>query len=552
MEEPISYGNLLKIKGCFNGITVNENAVDANGDKKESKASNNDHFETDRSRVLFSPFFRALQQKTQVFPLEMDRTVRTRLIHSLEVLNTGGRLARRIARDERAKENGLKGPMNRENFVCVVKNACLIHDIGNPPFGHFGETAIKRWFMNKCDAHAIHAELILPEEKEKKLTKEEERARAREEKEEYELRKKDFTYFDGNQQGIRVVMKLKPSKYGDRMNLTYQTILSAIKCPRSCRCAGNNKSKGRDDKAGYFCTEETDIQKMLDCFEFKPNKRFPLSYIMEAADDISYCMSDIDDGLKKGIISHKEFVKEIRAEWKKVRDNLSELDENVPEEFPAEVFPLPDVTENGVKPWKRYDFGREIALRWTDILIQKVAEEYWEADVQKSIREGNYTELIRKESLCGVVLNTLKNIARRKLYLASEIVNLELSGLEIISGLLNHFCMLLKLNSVAFMNIVLQRDEPGVERRIYAIIDSRFREGYKREILEKAKDVGCSINQEDMKAPIMNEKFEECINKVSFLDEWFLRAHMIVDHITAMTDDYALMQFNYFKGIITV
>jgi len=520
------YGQLLKAKRLL--------------EKDEDAGYENyDHFDSDRTRIIFSRYFRTMQQKTQVFPLEMDRTVRTRLMHSLEVSIVGGRLARQIAKNDQLLEKE-----HRDSFICVVKNACLIHDIGNPPFGHFGEAAIKGWFKENCDTYASDAGLCssLSDDERKK---------------DYESRKKDFTEFNGNQQGIRLVMRTKSATNGVPMNLTYQTILSAIKYPRSCR-AVKNKGDRKKEKAGYFCTEEANIHKALGYFGLDPDKRFCLSYIMEAADDISYCMSDIDDGLKKNIISHKEFVNEMGKELDRMDEEMKKKEEKsgltpAKEHIFRDFLPLPKIDYEYEDEGKnRYDFSREIAARWSKILIDKVARKYWE--VHEEIEKGTLRQLIADESVEGQVLAALKRIARKKLYLASEVVNLELSGLEIITGLLYHYGKLLKMKKDKFEQIVLGTDKTDVQRRIYSKVLGRFREGYKREVVEAVDRDGKLklLEKVDKKGRVTSAILKSCLSEINPLEEWFLRAHMIVDHISAMTDDYALMQFNHFKGIVKV
>lgn len=108
-------------------------------------------FESDRGRIINSPAIRRLQQKTQVFPLERNAAVRTRLTHSMEVQQVGRYIAKeilsRLKEQNRLEEYGLDaltGP-----FESIVEMACLMHDIGNPPFGHFGEAAINDWFRQR-------------------------------------------------------------------------------------------------------------------------------------------------------------------------------------------------------------------------------------------------------------------------------------------------------------------------------------------------------------------------------------------------------------------
>lgn len=463
-----------------------------------------DNYFSDRSRILFSPYFRTLQQKTQVFPLEMNRTVRTRLVHSLEVSNIGSHLARKIASslvDQKMLDSELTEP-----FILVVENACLVHDIGNPPFGHFGETAIKEWFYKNCEIYAEKAGIYSKRDTDSVS--------------DYEKCKKDFSRFDGNQQGIRILTKLRSHSVGVPMNLTYQTILSAIKYPQS---TGDTSQK---QKANFFETEKPDISLMWNHLNMEYGTRFPLSYIMEAADDIAYCLSDIDDGIEKGIITQEGFINEFQRAWKELYDDT----------------PLPVSLPNEKRTKKElYNFGREISSKWTDFLVNKVVEQYTNPEIHERIMQGRLDVLIDKNSECGFVLNTLKSIAKNHLYTADEVINLELAGLKIIRGLLDHFCVLLKLDNDEFSNLIFSstkvRNGYDIERRVFGKIGERFKRTYIAEIMADRKH---------------QENFEICYRETPKDREWFLRAHMIIDHIVAMTDDYALTQFKLAEGIISV
>lgn len=95
--------------------------------------------ESDRGRVLFSPAFRRLQQKAQVFSMEPNAAVRSRLTHSLEVSQIGRYLA-----DEIIQLLGTRlDAFYQGALVNFVEAACLMHDIGNPPFGHFGDLLMR-------------------------------------------------------------------------------------------------------------------------------------------------------------------------------------------------------------------------------------------------------------------------------------------------------------------------------------------------------------------------------------------------------------------------
>lgn len=97
-------------------------------------------FEKDFHRILSSPSFRRLQDKTQVFPLSENDFVRTRLTHSLEVLSFARSIGQSIGKkiiEEKMDENFGYEELNA--ISTILSSAALVHDIGNPPFGHFGE-----------------------------------------------------------------------------------------------------------------------------------------------------------------------------------------------------------------------------------------------------------------------------------------------------------------------------------------------------------------------------------------------------------------------------
>lgn len=183
-------------------------------------------FESDRGRIINSPAIRRLQQKTRVFPLERNAAVRTRLTHSLEVQQVGRYIAKEILsrlKEQRLLEayglDELTGP-----FESVVEMACLMHDIGNPPFGHFGEAAINDWFRQRlAPDDAAGAPLA-----QDRCTVE--ALRLQEGADELNvLRSKvrqDLCWFEGNAQGIRLVHTLM------RMNLTQAQVGCILKYTR--------------------------------------------------------------------------------------------------------------------------------------------------------------------------------------------------------------------------------------------------------------------------------------------------------------------------------
>lgn len=219
--------------------------------------------ESDKGRVINSGAFRRLQQKAQVFPLEPNASVRTRLTHSIEVSQIGRHLAQKIIE----KFGSNSGSYDKlAAFVNTIETACLLHDIGNPPFGHLGESAVKEWFGDSSD-------------------------------------QKDLAAFDGNPQGFRLMSFLAGADdFG--FNLTCTLLLSTVKYPWDL----SGRPKGK--KIGVFSTDFANYQQACEHLSWSPGRKFPFMRLMDTADEIAYSMSDLEDGLEKRIITADDLKQE--------------------------------------------------------------------------------------------------------------------------------------------------------------------------------------------------------------------------------------------------
>ncbi|MDE2153095.1 MAG: dNTP triphosphohydrolase, partial [Betaproteobacteria bacterium] len=247
-----------------------------------------DNATSDRARVLYSSPFRRLQDRAQVFSLETNAAIRSRLTHSLEVAHVGRAIASRFF-DSSYGEKFVPNHDERSALPTIVETGCLMHDLGNPPFGHFGETAIKEWFEIKEDD--VKKILGAEDSKAKKSVA-------------FKRMYADFTGFDGNAQTLRIITKLQYNidKYG--LNLTFPQIAAVIKYPWTSY--SDRRPSGK--KFGIFHTEYGTFQETWKALGLQEGQRHALAYLVEAADDISYCMSDIEDGLEKRVISWTEFI----------------------------------------------------------------------------------------------------------------------------------------------------------------------------------------------------------------------------------------------------
>ena len=120
---------------------------------KNKKTQYRTEIESDYNRIITSAALRRLQDKTQVFPLDSSDFVRTRLTHSLEVASLAKFIGKQICEEIEKTEE-----IDTHAVLEILNCASLLHDIGNPPFGHFGEQAIRKWFsdnLNKLEYNGI-------------------------------------------------------------------------------------------------------------------------------------------------------------------------------------------------------------------------------------------------------------------------------------------------------------------------------------------------------------------------------------------------------------
>ena len=437
---------------------------------------------SDRSRILYSAAFRRLQMKAQVFPLEDNAAVRSRLTHSLEVSDIGRSIARKLTMDSLAT---YLDPEVAIAFVDVVETACLMHDIGNPPFGHFGEEAVQRWFRGRGKKSYEHSTGLTDWETVIRHSG------------------ADFLNFDGNPQGFRVVSQLQ---YGLRpgMNLTFTQLFAGIKYPRSTREADKKDSSKK--KAGYFSTEEALFERMRTELGIEPGCRHPLSYIMEAADDIAYCMSDIEDGFEKDLINLEEVGRELKASWDGTK--FSRL--------------IPEAEGWGTSWEEKTKSFLKFKTAYAREMVESAAAIYV-ANHEDIICGKLAGELFGDSSDERKVLKGLKAFARKHLFRHEDVENLELAGFSIISGLLDHYGKLLELPKAKFdllVNGKWQGEELDVEWRLYNRLPKKHLHLYGL----RSKDAS------------------------SATEEWCLRAHLIIDYISGMTDRFALSTFQALGG----
>lgn len=234
------------------------------------------HFHKDHDRIIFSSAFRRLGRKTQVHPFSLNDHIHTRLTHSMEVGSLGRSLGIRIG--ELVAEQ-LPPWVTPHDIGMIVQSACLAHDIGNPPFGHAGEYAIRDWFSrHEHDARMVD---LSP------------------------LEFKDLLTFEGNAQGFRVVTRIENHLFDGGLRLTFPTLGALLKYPWG---VGYSGAKG---KFSAFLSEIDVLNALgrdlglakagINCWY-----RHPLAYLLEAADDICYAILDLEDAIELNILGFED------------------------------------------------------------------------------------------------------------------------------------------------------------------------------------------------------------------------------------------------------
>ncbi len=241
-------------------------------------------FQRDFDRIIFSSAFRRLQDKTQVFPLARNDYVRPRLTHTLEVASVGRTLGTRAG--VHVIQRHAIQQAQAADFGAIVAAACLAHDIGNPPFGHSGEDAIRDWFHRSPTSQAALAPLAMAE-------------------------REDLLNFEGNAQGFRVLTRLQNAANPGGLQLTCATLGAFSKYP--CGLAQPRPSGTAWRKFGFLQADRSQFAELAEHLGLRAVavdvwQRPPLVYLVEAADDICYCIVDIEDAYRLRQLDYREAV----------------------------------------------------------------------------------------------------------------------------------------------------------------------------------------------------------------------------------------------------
>ena len=347
-------------------------------------------FDQDYDRIIFSHPFRSLQDKTQVFPLPENDFVHNRLTHSLEVSSVGRSLGRAVGEQVLKKNETLaeKG-LSPHDFGAVVAAACLAHDIGNPPFGHAGESTISNFFKNDPKG------LFFKE----KVSKSE---------------WQDLISFEGNAQGFRLLND--PDNKG--LQCTAATLATFTKYPRS---SGSKKTPGRKSqkKYGYYQSNYPAFQKTAELTGLLPLGeqswcRHPLAFLVEAADDICYLIIDLEDATRLGLIPFEKTT-ELLAPIIGSRfdaNKLGAIEDSLQKLATLRAMAIHQLIED-----------------CSSVFIQK----------EEELLTGTFDKALTEQLPYSAALKTISSISIKEIYQSRQVIEREALGLSVLTSLVTCF-----------------------------------------------------------------------------------------------------------------
>lgn len=373
--------------------------------RKSTRNTNRDlrnEFESDYGRVVFSPAIRRMHDKTQVFPLITDDHIHTRLTHSLEVQSVAQSIGIALSNKIKFRDKFKK---KKEDLLRIIppilSTISLSHDIGNPPFGHFGEKVIGQYFKEYFAGRGKGLALT-------------------------EAQKNDFILFDGNAQGFRILTKLNPIQDKFGLNLTAGTLSAYLKYPNlsdEIDINSNSKVKNYKNKLGVFQSEKETLEFIRKETHLK-NVRNPLAFLMEAADSICYLVMDLEDGFNKSYYTFDDITKYLlkKLEGKALLETRKYI----------------NYLNKKIKKPVNKEKTKMVSLRV--FLIQQLVDlsiSRFLSNLTK-IEKGTFTEELiysKKNNLSQV----LDGFIKTNIFQQREIQSLELTGKSVLRGLLDHF-----------------------------------------------------------------------------------------------------------------
>ena len=397
-------------------------------------------FQRDFDRLIFSAPFRRMQNKTQVFPLPGSIFVHNRLTHSLEVSSVGRSLGTDVARELILRHPELASA-GLQDMGAIVSAACLAHDMGNPPFGHSGERAIRTFFSEGKGKMLTE---YMSENGDKLSEKE----------------WADLTRFDGNANTFRLLTHQFGGRRRGGFVMTYSTLASIVKYPYESSLAGKKA------KFGFFASETEDYRKIADelgiPYTFEDGAlravRHPFVYLVEAADDICYEIMDIEDAFKLRLLSNEETQTLL----------LNFFDEETQKDL---LKNYPEGTDNG----DRIAYLRSCVINSLENACVDIFMTH-ETEILAGTFQGSLISHLPEH--LKTAYKTCEQVAKSRIYSSKEVTDIDLAGYHIIYTLLELMTDAILEPQKAYSQLLLgqvssqyQLHAPRLADRIMAVLD---------------------------------------------------------------------------------
>lgn len=458
-------------------------------------------FEKDYHRIIISAAFRRLQDKTQVFPLDQSDFIRTRLTHSLEVSSIARSLGQNISQYILHEKHDPDFSLQSQSDVCsILQCAGLIHDIGNPPFGHFGETTIRDWFLTRLPELTFKGK-PLTEVLEPQMLQ-------------------DLYLIEGNAQALRLLTKLHFLVDENGMNLTYALLGSILKYPVSSLEVNPESGNIKDKKMGYFYAERR-LFENLQAEMGTDGRRHPLCFLLEAADDIAYLTADIEDGFKKGFFSYRRLLRELKLFAEKREQKAGDTAGSEYAGVPAEELAAYSLMCEKLE--QRYERGLELHVpdpeeyaisNWIvavqGFLIQCATEGF--TIHYDEIMAGEYAYDLFHETAGHTLHDALGAIAYDRVFTTQSIYRTEITAATVLNYLLDTFM-------AAAIRFDTDERLTDVQEKLMILISDTYKQVYFRESQGKSEE-----------------------------EKLYLRILLVTDYICGMTDSYAKSLYQEMNG----
>lgn len=402
------------------------------------KAEHRTELERDFDRILFSTPVRRLQDKTQVFPLEAHDSVRTRLTHSHEVANLARSFGTALVYLYPEKIQ-FPSPINAQRDLPALLGAIgLAHDLGNPPFGHQGEAAIQSWMASKIKSEKDFFSGL------------------------NDAQKADFLNFEGNAQAFRLLTRLQIVNDDFGLNMTYAFLAALMKYPSPSNKI--NKTIQARKKFNFFQSEADIAQDVWSSTGLAEGIRHPLTYVMEACDDIAYSVVDIEDAAKKGLVNFSSLagflthtadgdavIAEVVKDAKEKHEEFRQINLSAAE--------LDDIT---LQMFRVTAIGKMMRAA-TDAFVANYDD----------LMLGKFEGELLAASAAAPLWKALKAFAKSHIYNHRQVLEIELQGHKTIHGLMD-----------VLWSAICDRDEPKeIDSRrppLSSYVYSRISENYRR------------------------------------------------------------------------